>query len=206
MHYLFDRFRSTERKLIGIAALVLIPVFFMPVLPIWVMKMWAPQYREGLTLTIYANDIKGDLQNINTLNHYVGMKAIAASDFHEFKYLPLALTLFGVMALIGALANRRWIGILGWQVFTGFAIYMFSDYARWLWEYGHNLDPRAAIKLPLFTPPLIGFKQMANFKVLSMPGPGSILLAVVWLLGPLILFLEWRAARRAAPAAAKGRA
>ena len=199
MDYLFDRFRSTERKLIGIAALVLIPVFFMPVLPIWVMKMWAPQYREGLTLTIYANDIKGDLQNINTLNHYVGMKAIAASDFHEFKYLPLALTLFGVMALIGALANRRWIGILGWQVFTGFAIYMFSDYARWLWEYGHNLDPRAAIKLPLFTPPLIGFKQMANFKVLSMPGPGTVLLGLAWLLGPIAIWLEVRAASRGAP-------
>ena len=34
MHYLTDRFRPTERRLIWVAALVLLPVFFFPVLPI----------------------------------------------------------------------------------------------------------------------------------------------------------------------------
>ncbi len=199
MHYLTDRFRPSERRLIWVAALVLLPVFFFPVLPIWTMKLWAPQYREGLTLMIYTNTIKGDLQSINTLNHYVGMKHITADDFGEFRYLPQALTFFGLMALVGALVNRRWVAILGWLVFTGFAVYMFSDYARWLYDYGHNLDPRAAIKLPLFTPPLIGFKQMANFKVLSMPMPGTLLLGLAWLLGPLAIWLEIRTASRASP-------
>ncbi len=60
--------------------------------------------------------------------------------------------------------------MLGWLAFTGFAVYMFRDYAQWLWHYGHDLDPRAAIKLDAFTPPLIGYKQMANFKVWSLPG------------------------------------
>jgi len=192
VHYLLDRFRPSERRLIWIAALVLLPVFFLPVLPIWTMKLWAPQYREGLALTIYANDIKGDLQSINTLNHYVGMKHITPEDFKEFRFLPQALTFFGVMALLAALVNRRWIGILGWLAFTGFSIYMFSDYARWLYDYGHNLDPRAPIKLPIFTPPLIGLKQMANFKVLSLPVPGTLLLGLAWLLGPLAIWLEIR--------------
>ena len=199
MHYLTDRFRPSERRLIWVAALVLLPVFFFPVLPIWMMKMWAPQYREGLTLTIYTNTIKGDLQNINTLNHYVGMHAITPDDFKEFRYLPQALTFFGLMALIGALVNRRWIAILGWLAFSGFAIYMFSDYAKWLWQYGHDLDPRAAIKLPAFTPPLIGYSKMANFKVLSIPGAGTVLLGLAWLLGPIAIWLEVRAASRAAP-------
>ena len=98
MHYLTDRFRPAERRLIWVAALVLLPVFFFPVLPIWVMKLWAPQYREGLTLTIYTNTIAGDVQKINTLNHYVGMHAITPDDFKEFHYLPQALSFFGVMA------------------------------------------------------------------------------------------------------------
>jgi copper chaperone NosL len=190
-------FRSSERRLIVVAALVLLPVFFLPVLPIWTMKLWAPQYREGLTLTIYANTIRGDLQNINTLNHYVGMKAITPQDFGEFTWLPQALTLFGVLALLAALFNRRWLAILGWLLFTGFAVYMFSQYAQWLYRYGHELDPRAAIKLEAFSPPLIGFKQMANFKVLSVPGPGTLLLGLAWLLGPVALWLEHRAARKA---------
>ena len=195
-----SRFAPHQRRLIGLAALVLLPVFFFPVLPIWVMKLYAPQYREGLTLTIYTNTIKGDLQNINTLNHYVGMRAIHPDDFDEFEYLPQALTAFGVLALLAALVNRRWLAIAGWLIFTGFSAYMFIDYAQWLWKYGHELDPRAALKIPAFAPPLIGFKQMANFKVWSLPGPGTLLLGVAWALGPIILLLERRAARRAAGA------
>lgn len=194
--YLTGTFGSIERRLILLAALVLLPVFFLPVLPIWQMKMWAPQYREGLTLTIFSNTIAGDIDKINTLNHYVGMHKIPADDFKEFRYLPQALTLFGVLALLAGLVNRRWLAIVGWLVFTGFAIYMFTDYARWLWHYGHDLDPRAAIKLQAFTPPLIGFQKMANFKVLSIPGAGTLLLGVAWLFGPLVLYLERRARRR----------
>ena len=197
MSYLTGRFESGERRWIWLAALVLLPVFFLPVLPIWHMKLWAPQYREGLELVIYSNTIKGDLQNINTLNHYVGMHAITPTDVKEFTYLPQALTAFGVLALLGALLNRRWLAILGWVLFTAFAAYMFTQYAAWLHRYGHDLDPRAAIKLQAFTPPLIGFKQMANFKVLSIPGLGTVLLGIAWLLGPAIFWLERRARRSA---------
>ena len=196
MHYLFDRFQPAERRLIWIAALVLLPVFFLPVLPIWTMKLWAPQYREGLSLTIYANTLKGDLQSINTLNHYVGMKHITPDDFREFRFMPQALTGFGFFALLAALLNRRWLAILGWILFTVFAGFMFSDYARWLWHYGHDLDPRAPIKLAAFSPPLIGIKQMANFRVLSLPGLGTVLLGVAWLLGPIAILLEMRDLRR----------
>jgi nitrous oxidase accessory protein len=194
--YWLGTFRAAERRLIVVAALVLLPVFFLPVLPIWTMKLWAPQYPEGLTLTIYTNSIQGDLQKINTLNHYVGMHPITASDFREFTYLPQLLTLFGFMALLAALVNRRWLALLGWLAFSGFALYMFRDYAQWLWHYGHDLDPRAAIKLDTFTPPVIGYQKMANFKVWSLPGPGTWLLGLAWLIGPVALWLEWRDRRR----------
>ena len=200
--YLSGTFHTSERRLILLAALVLLPVFFLPVLNIWEMRLWAPQYSEGLRLTIYANTIKGDLQNINILNHYVGMKAITPTDFKEFQYLPQALTAFGVLALLAALLNRRWIAILGWVLFTLFSIYMFREYATWLYKYGHELNPRAAIKLDTFTPPLIGYAKMANFKVLSLPGPGTILLGIAWILGPVTLLLERRAAKRSAAKAA----
>lgn len=196
--YLGGSFRPRERGLSLLAALVLLPVFFLPVLPIWMMKLWAPQYREGLQLLIYTNGIRGDLDSINTLNHYVGMHHITADDFKEFTYLPQALTAFGVLALLGGIFNRRWIAILGWLAFTGFAVYMFRDYALWLWRYGHDLDPHAPISLPVFTPPLIGFKQMANFKVLSTPHAGTILLGIAWLLGPVVLWLDRRSAARSA--------
>ena len=194
--YLTGSYKASERRWIIVAALVLLPIFFLPVLPIWTMKLWAPQYPEGLTLTIYTNTIRGDLQNINTLNHYVGMHPITPADFQEFTYMPQMLTFFGVMALLAALVNRRWLAMLGWLGFTIFAAVMFGHYANWLYHYGHDLNPRAAIKLDAFTPPLVGFKQMANFKVWSLPGSGSILLGFAWLLGPVVFFLERRAIRR----------
>lgn len=193
--YLAGAFATPERRLVFLAAIVLLPVLFLPVLPIWQMRLWAPQYREGLTLTIYTNTIRGDLQSINTLNHYVGMHAIRPDDFREFRFLPQALTAFGVFALLAALFNRRWLALLGWLAFTGFAVVMFRDYVQWLWHYGHDLDPRAPITLPAFTPPVIGFRQMANFRVLSMPALGTYLLGFAWLLGPLAVWLEHRAGR-----------
>jgi copper chaperone NosL len=198
--YWLGRFGGTERRLILLAALVLLPVFFLPVLPIWQMRLHAPQYPEGLTLTIYTNAIRGDVDKVNTLNHYVGMKAITTHDFREFSYLPLLLTGFGVMALLAALTGWRWLALAGWLGFTAFAGFMFNDYVQWLWRYGHHLDPRAAITLEAFMPPVIGFKKMANFHVLSLPGPGTLLLGVAWLLGPVALWLERRAERRAVPA------
>lgn len=196
MNWLTGRFGAAERRLIVVAALVLIPVYFLPVLPVWQMRMWAPQYREGLTLTIYSNTIRGDIQKINTLNHYVGMKAITPEDFREFTYMPQLLSLFGVMALLAVAFNRRWVAALGWLAFTAFAVYMFGDYVMWLWRYGHELDPRAAITLPAFMPPIIGYSRMANFKVLSLPGLGTLLLGAAWLLGPFIVWLEWRSHAR----------
>ena len=198
VQYWKGRFGGTERRMILLAALVLLPIFFLPVLPIWQMRLWAPQYREGLTLTIYTNTIKGDVDKINTLNHYVGMKAITASDFKEFSYMPQLLTGFGVMALLAALTGWRWLALVGWLGFSGFAAIMFNDYIQWLWRYGHELDPRAAITLDQFMPPVIGFQKMANFRVLSLPGPGTVLLGAAWLLGPLVLFLEYRATRAGA--------
>jgi len=197
MSYLSEKFRPSERGLILFAAVVLLPVFFLPVFPIWHMHLRAPQYPEGLNLSIYTNTIRGDVDKINMLNHYVGMHAITATDFREFSYMPQLLTGFGVLALLAGLTGRRWLALLGWLAFTGFAAYMFRDYVLWLYHYGHDLDPRAAIKLQVFTPPVIGFKQMANFKVWSFPGIGTWLLGVAWALGPIAVLAERLGAARA---------
>jgi hypothetical protein len=157
-----------HRRLIFIAAIVLLPVLFVPALPVWKLSL-----------------------------HYVGMHAISPNDFKEFAYLPLSLTLFGLMALMAALANRRDVALIGWLAFTLFAAVMFKDYANWLYHYGHDLDPRAALKLPAFTPPLIGFKKMANFRVWSLPAAGSYLLGVAWLLGPVVALLDVVARKKA---------
>ncbi len=196
MSYWTGLLSGRERMMVGLVAIVLLPVFFLPVLPIWHMRMRAPQYPEGLELRIYTNAIRGDVDKVNTLNHYVGMKQIRDEDFREFRFMPQALSAFGVLALLAALTRRRWLAVAGWVAFTVFAGVMFADFAKWLWAYGHELDPHAAITLPAFTPPVVGFKQMANFKVWSLPGVGTGLLGAAWLLGPVLVLLARAADRR----------
>lgn len=72
---------------------------------------------------------------------------------------------------------------------------MIGDFYRWLYEYGHNLDPHAAITIDPYMPPVIGWKRLANFKVISLPGSGAILTGIAAILGPIILWLESRQPR-----------
>jgi copper chaperone NosL len=68
------------------------------------------------------------------------------------------------------------------------------DFWRWEYNYGHNLDPSAAIIVPgmAYQPPLIGFKQLLNFGAYSIPDIGGWLFIVSGLLMAAAVFLEFR--------------
>lgn len=194
-----SRLSKRGRVLIFIAALLIIPAIF---LPIWTITLVAPQYPQGIKMSIYANKLTehnpetGMTINtprlINGLNHYIGMHEIRPDEFKEFRWLPYAIVAFSVLALITAAVGRGLFAIVGWILFILFAVFMIGDFYRWLYEYGHNLSPQAAIKIDPYMPPVIGWKQLANFKVISLPGSGSILMFLAAILGPIILWLESR--------------
>ncbi len=64
-----------------------------------------------------------------------------------------------------------------------------------LYRHGHDLAPTAAVKVPPFTPPMLGYQQIANFEVYSYPKAGSYLLGCVLLLLIGALWLARRQAR-----------
>jgi copper chaperone NosL len=146
-------------------------------LPIWKIELWAPQYPEGLMMKIWLNHLSGDVEIINGLNHYIGMAHIKAEMFPEFTILPYLAGFFVVLGLLVAWWNRR-IGALvylGLIILAG--IVAMVDFYLWGYQYGHNLDPNAAIKVPgmAYQPPLIGYKQLLNFGAYSVPDWGGYL-------------------------------
>lgn len=159
------------------AALLLIGLYF---LPIWSISLEAPQYPEGIGLNIHVNTIKGkapqDLQNINGLNHYIGMKKIEPHSIPELRYMPPIIAFLIVTGLITAVwGSRRWI--LAWLIlFVLLAVAGLVDFYIWEYDYGHNLNPDAAIKIPgmSYQPPLIGSKKILNFNATSLPHIGFI--------------------------------
>lgn len=150
------------------------------VFPIWRIELDAPQYPEGLALYIYANKMGGDVDIINGLNHYIGMKTIHAEEFVEFTVLPFIIGFFGLWALFSAYKKSKTSVLILLICFALFGMLAMYDFWRWEYEYGHNLDPTAAIIVPgmAYQPPLIGFKQLLNFGAYSIPDIGGWLLLI----------------------------
>lgn len=143
--------------------------------PMWRIDLAAPQYPEGIMMEIWVNDVKGDVDIINGLNHYIGMKTIHKDDFKEFVYLPIALGGFCILGLVVLLSKRKkWYYMLTGLFFIMAAVSMY-DFWKWEYDYGHNLDPTAPIKVPgmAYQPPLLGYKKMLNFEALSQPDIGG---------------------------------
>ena len=75
-----------------------------------------------------------------------------------------------------------------------FVVLAAIDFYRWNYEYGHNLDPNAAIKVPgmAYQPPLIGYKQLLNFGAYSIPDTGGWFLTACGLLLLFIVLKEYQ--------------
>ena len=188
----------TSRLVVALASLLLLAVY---VTPLWRIELVAPQYPEGLGLRIWVNQITGlkpnDLNSINGLNHYIGMRAIEPAAIPELQFMPQLLAAAVAAGLMVALVGRRWV-LYAWAgLFTLGAAVGLGDFWNWGYEYGHQLDPHAAIKVPgmSYQPPLLGSKQLLNFHATSWPDIGGwiAILALVFVLGAAML--EWRRAR-----------
>jgi len=154
-------------------------------LPLWNMSFQSNQYPDPLRLNIYVDHLEGarsaerdDLREINSLNHYIGMRPLLESEFSEFLWMPFIVGFLVLLTLraaaFGSLRDLIDISVV-YAYFGIFAAWKF--YSR-LYEYGHNLDPEASIKVAPFTPPLFGRVRIANFWVESFPDLGSYALAL----------------------------
>lgn len=166
--------------------------------PLWQITLDAAQFPGGLKLHIWVNQITGSekniVQNINILNHYIGMKYIEPDSIPELKYFPYIVYAMIVLGLIAAAINHQW-GYLTWTIILIIlGILGIYDFYLWLYDYGHNLDPMAAIKVPGMTymPPLFGEKDLLNFYVTSYPHVGSLYLSLAGLFAILAFFFRKR--------------
>ena len=190
-----SKLTTATRIVLFLCGLVLIAVLFVP---LWRIDLDAPQYPEGLKLLIYAKKIGGNVDIINGLNHYIGMKTLHTEDFIEFTVLPYIIIFFAAAFALTSLMAKRRVLYLIFFLFVCFGVLAMVDFWRWEYNYGHNLSPDAAIIVPgmAYQPPLIGYKQLLNFGAYSMPDAGGwIFIAVGTLLLAAVVF-EWRRSRK----------
>lgn len=178
--------------------LLTIPLLLSFAFPLWQIFMKAPQYPSGLTMDIYSYQVVGgndghDVQEINTLNHYIGMHTITREELRDLDWIPFAIVGMALLAWRAALlGNVR--ALIDLSMIAGYvSVVAFGRFVWMLYEFGHQLDPKAPVKVAPFMPVVIGEKQIANFLTVSMPQLGSLLMGAftmgVW--GLTLLYL-WR--------------
>ena len=163
--------------------------------PLWNIMLGAPQYPEPLGMNIHINGIKGvsefDIQNIDGLNHYIGMKTIPKpEEMWEFSIFPIVIITMVVLGvfigLMGYFNKVSYKFFLGWFIFMSMlGILGMYDFNNWLTLYGSDLDPHAILKItkpdgtPMtYKPPLFGHQKLLNFDVTSFPHIGVYLMFV----------------------------
>lgn len=160
-------------------------------LPFWKVELKAPQYPQGLRMVAYGTEIRGDLREINIINHYVGMEHIDTVPAPEMSLFEPAMAVLILLALVAPLHRRvTQLGIVAVGV-TPWVILI--DLQRWLHRFGQNLDPGAPLRVEPFTPLVLGVSKIGNFRSYAMVSWGFLALVGA----AALLFLGLRARRRA---------
>lgn len=191
-------------------AVLVVPLLLSFLFPLWRISMKAPQYPNGLSMDIYSYQLIGgndghDIQEINTLNHYIGMAKITREELRDLDWMPFGMVAMALLAWRAALlGNVRTLIDLS-MIAAYISLVAFGRFVWMLWDFGHNLDPKAPVKVEPFMPVVFGSKQIANFLTHSMPQLGSLLMGTftmgIW---TMTLFYLWRGRKQARALAAAG--
>ena len=185
-HTLQNPINGRSRLLLAAGTLLIVAALFFP---LWTIHMVAPQYPTGLDLRIYPHTVEGDVQEINVLNHYIGMGTIDRAELSDLDWIPFALGLLVLLSLrVAAIGSRR-DAIDLMVLFLYFSAFSMGRFVYKLWWFGHNLDPKAPFQMEPFTPAILGTKEIANFTTTSLPAAGSLLIGLFGLV--LLAVVVW---------------
>lgn len=188
---------------------LIVPLLVSFAFPLWRISMKAPQYPDGLAMDIYSYQVVGgndghDIQEINVLNHYIGMRDLVNAEFTEFQWMPFVIGALGLLLLRSAVHATVASLVDVTMLFVYFGAFSLWSFGYKLYRYGHDLAPTAAVQVPPFMPPMFGGQQIANFEVYSYPRPASYAMAGTILLLLAALAWTWWRRRQSLTAAVPG--
>lgn len=182
--------------------LLLVSIFF----PYWHMELEAPQYPNGLFLTAYINHLDGDVQEIDSLNHYIGMRPLEEAAAFE-RAASIWLIIAMVLLVEGAaFVHTRWAVLLALPAVL-FPVGFLLDLHLWMRTFGQNLDPSAPLSSSIkpFTPTILGEGGIGQFRTYSDLGVGYWLAAACAVLTVIAFVFHRRAFKPLYDRAVEGR-
>ena len=146
-------------------------------LPLWHMRMEAPQYqdKEALKVFVLPGSLHGDLNEIKVLNKYIGVTV--PTTLPQTHWLPVTLSIIAGLGLVAAFVPsrvRRWAAFAVATSLCAAMLIAAGQAQLQMYRIGHDRNPHAALKgIPDFTPPLLGNRKLAQFELESRLGFGS---------------------------------
>lgn len=155
------RFLIPTILMVTAAVLILISIF----LPYWKLTLFAPQYPEGLKAVIYVNRATGDIQELDILNHYIGMKSMKEAAPLE-RSLSIFLIAGVILLAVATIYVHSPIALFLTIPAILYPAFFLGDLYFWLRYFGTNLSPYAPLSgaVKSFVPPILGDSTIANFK------------------------------------------
>lgn len=182
--------------LIAAAVLIIVSMKY----PMWYMYLDSNNFPKGIGMAVWAthpgdpediDELDGGLKEINILNHYIGMQEISEKTMPVFTVLPVVLVIAAILCVIAALIRRLWttltVVILFSLISFGGLITLFYN----LYSFGHNLDPKAPIKVEPFMPGVYGEHTLAQFTTYSDFYWGTYLLILAFFFMVVALAIDW---------------
>jgi hypothetical protein len=182
---------GTPGFLLMIARIMLLVSLFVP---FWHMELVAPQYPENLHLIAYVNHLTGDVAEIDSLNHYIGMRPLGEAAQIERSIGVYVMIGFVFLLELASWIHSRWAVLLVLPVLLFPAVFL-VDLHLWMSHFGMNLDPDAPLSNAVepFVPPVLGTGMVGQFKTVASPGLGLILSASASVVMLVALFFHRRA-------------
>nr|MBL0721554.1 cytochrome C [Sulfurovaceae bacterium] len=171
-------------------------------LPIWAVSLEAPNYPkeafpEGIPVFFHFDGYSGEVHEMNTINHYVGMDPMWVGGQLEREigaYSLLLLTIFYILFI----AYNNIIFTYAMLIPVSLPIIFLADYSAWLYWFGHNLHDWGAFKIKPFMPTVFGDGKIAQFTTHSYPTIGFYMLMAISLLSLLAFFAKQKAMKESA--------
>lgn len=165
--------------------------------PIWSVSLEAPNYPkeafpQGIPVFFHFDGFSGEVHEMNTINHYIGMDPMERGGPYERLLAPYALVFTALVMFLFILYPYK-IFSLFMLIPAALPLIFIALYSYWLYWFGHNMHDYGAFKIKPFMPTVFGDGKVAQFTTHSYAGSGFWLLVAISLFSILALLSRSKA-------------
>ncbi len=169
--------------------------------PIWYVALEAPNYPkeafpEGIPVYYHFDGFSGDVHEMNTINHFIGMDPMERGAPYLRMIAPYALVFVALLMVYYMLYDSKILDLL-MLIPVFLPVIFLGFYAYWLYWFGHHMHDWGAFKIKPFMPTVFGDGKVAQFTTHSYPTTGFWVLLAISALS-LLAIVSKRKARKLA--------